>query len=120
MANYKVYLSDGLNLNMLNIKDSEPDVIRITKIGISRAKSTVSYAKRYNLFVSAVKNKKIADALSVILGTEIPVNRSEVKLDELDLLVVAQLKNKKIPKVLRKRDLKNLEFEFYFIELYFS
>jgi hypothetical protein len=107
-----IYLANSFSLNMLNIEDLY--LIAIKKISLDFVKENLSKVD----FYSCVGHKETAEFLTLLLDFEVKFNRENIKLEWGDKLIVFQL-NERLPegKILTKEELKNFNYNFYYIEL---
>jgi hypothetical protein len=84
----KIYLSNAFSLNMLNLNPdvSVPARLFVRPIDLQRVKSLLELG-----FESAVGHQSTAEILSTLLGIEVPTNRTAIKLQSGDTLIVFQL-----------------------------
>ncbi len=85
---YKIYLSNAFSLNMLNLNPEVPAPVRlfVSPISLKQVKSLLELG-----FESAVGHQATAEILSTLLGIEVPANRTAIKLNSGDVLIVFQL-----------------------------
>jgi hypothetical protein len=85
---HKIYLSNAFSLNMLNLNPEIPTPVRlfVRPIDLKRVKSLFELG-----FESAVGHQSTAEILSNLLGIEVPANRTAIKLQLGDILIVFQL-----------------------------
>jgi len=104
-----VYISNSFSLNMLR---HERELILIYPEDIKWIKRMISKG-----FVSAVGHEATAKLLSQLLGVEVPMNRTEVKIEYGDKLIVFQLMQR-LPegKILTEEELKQLPYKFLVVE----
>jgi len=84
----KIYLSNAFSLNMLNLNPEVPTPVRlfVRPIDLQRVKSLLELG-----FESAVGHQSTAEILSTLLGIEVPMNRTAIKLQSGDIMIVFQL-----------------------------
>jgi hypothetical protein len=84
----KTYLSNAFSLNMLNLNPEIPTPVKlfVRPIDLERVKSLLQLG-----FESVVGHQSTAEILSTLLGIEVPTNRTEIKLQSGDILIVFQL-----------------------------
>ena len=111
---YKVsmlYLANAFSLNMLGTKAKVK--IRIEKITAEEVKNIIQF---HGKFQSAIGHLSTANVLSELLGIEVPHNRTEIKLEKGDVLIVFQVKARlEEGKVLSKEEILALPTEFFLI-----
>ncbi len=85
---HKIYLSNAFSLNMLNLNPEVPAPVRlfVSPISLNQVKSLLELG-----FESVVGHQSIAEILSTLLGIEVPANRTAIKLQSGDVLIVFQL-----------------------------
>jgi len=85
---HKIYLSNAFSLNMLSFNPNAPAPVRlfVRPIDLQRVKSLLKLG-----FESAVGHQSTAEILSALLGIEVPTNRTAIKLQSGDTLIVFQL-----------------------------
>ncbi len=85
---HKIYLSNAFSLNMLNFNPevSAPVRLFVRPISLNQVKSLLELG-----FESAVGHQSTADILTKLLGIEVPANRTAIKLQSGDILIVFQL-----------------------------
>jgi hypothetical protein len=96
---------------------SEDEVrVRIRKLSLLEVKEIKEMLQ--NGFVSIIGHESTAEVLSSLLGIAIPMNRSSIKLQKTDTLIVFQIRAR-LPegKILSKEELENLPIEFFVVEI---
>jgi hypothetical protein len=83
---HKIYLSNAFSLNMLDLSNSATIKLLVRQIDLDRVKSLLRLG-----FESAVGHQSTAEILSTLLGIEVPANRTAIKLNSGDTLIVFQL-----------------------------
>ncbi len=85
---HKIYLSNAFSLNMLSFNPNVPAPVRlfVSPISLNQVKSLLELG-----FESAVGHQSTAEILTKLLGIEVPANRTAIKLQSGDILIVFQL-----------------------------
>jgi hypothetical protein len=85
---YKIYLSNTFSLNMLNLNPEIPVPVRlfVRPIDLERVKFLLQLG-----FESAVGHQSTAEILSILLNIDVPANRTAIKLQSGNILIVFQL-----------------------------
>ena len=85
---HKIYLSNAFSLNMLNLNPEVPASVRlfVRPISLNQVKSLLELG-----FESAVGHQATAESITNLLGIEVPINRTAIKLQSGDILIVFQL-----------------------------
>jgi hypothetical protein len=85
---HKIYLSNAFSLNMLNFNPEVPVPIKllVRQLTLNQVKSLLELG-----FESAVGHQSIAEILSNLLGIKVPTNKTAIKLQSDDILIVFQL-----------------------------
>jgi hypothetical protein len=84
----KIYLSNAFSLNMLNLNSEVPMPVRlfVRPMDLQRVRSLLELG-----FESAVGHQSTAEILTNLLGIKVPANRTAIKLQSGDVLIVFQL-----------------------------
>ncbi|MFZ8788033.1 STIV orfB116 family protein [Thermocrinis sp.] len=82
-----VFLSNSFSLGMLVVSPEQPLTLRVRALTLEEAKSLLREG-----FISAVGHQSTAEILSVLLGVEVPFNRTAITMRAGDALVVFQLR----------------------------
>lgn len=88
----KVYLANAFSLQMVSLDESTD--VHIYPMTIGSVKHI--YADKIDV-ISAIGHADTAAVVSSILGQSVPTQRINIKLEEGDLLVVAQLTGGRLP-----------------------
>jgi len=106
-----LYLGNAFSLGMLYHDDTTLKVYGADLI-------TVKGLLQSREWQSCVGHQSTADLLSSLLDTHIPFNRTNVKLQKGDVIIVFQLMQRlEEGKVLSKEELQNLAYKFYIVEV---
>ena len=87
----KVYIGNAFSLQMIDV--SEKIEITSSPLEIERIKTLVKEVD----VISCIGHEDTAKVVSSLLDVEIPAQRISVKLDEDDILIVAQLIGGRLP-----------------------
>jgi len=81
----RIVIANAFSVNMVE----KSDIFAIIKLDINRAKTVIDSARKSDTeIVSIVGHESTAKLLSKILGIDIPVNRSNYRISENDMLLV--------------------------------
>ena len=83
----KTYLSNAFSLQMLDL--AAPHTVTVTPV-------TVAVVAESS-FESVVGHQDTANVLTALLGVEVPMNRASVRLQDGDILYVAQITGGRLP-----------------------
>jgi len=90
----KIYLANAFSLSMVEqLLQRSPVTLRLERINTE----TVKFFLTSQSFISAIGHAATANALSKILGINIPANRTTITMSEGDLLIVFQLSIGRLP-----------------------
>jgi hypothetical protein len=84
----KIYLANAFSISMVEqLLQRKPVTLRLERINTE----TVRLFLTSQSFISAIGHTATANALSKILGINVPANRTTITMSEGDLLIVFQL-----------------------------
>jgi len=89
----KIYLANAFSLSMVEPLLQRPITLRFERISAE----TVKFFLTSQSFISAIGHPATANALSKLLGINIPTNRTTITMSEGDLLIVFQLNIGRLP-----------------------
>ena len=90
----KIYLVNAFSISMVEpLLQRRPVTLRLERISTE----TVKLFLTSQSFISAIGHAATANALSKILGINVPVNRTTITMSEGDLLIVFQLSVGRLP-----------------------
>jgi len=110
-----VYVSNSLSINMLEDKTA----LEIQAIGLEKAVEVLRWELDHGRnFVSCVGHESTAKLMSDLLGIEIPCNRTSIKLQTWDTLLVFQILQR-LPEgvVLDEEAVKAVPHKWYLIQV---
>jgi hypothetical protein len=82
-----VFLGNAFSLQMLDLSKARTvDVVPVTAEDVASTQ-----------FVSVVGHQDTANVLTTLLGVEVPFNRASVRLEDGDILFVAQVTGGRLP-----------------------
>jgi len=81
-----VILANAFSLSMIPIVEGDEAKLKVRRISIQEAKELLA-----NVFTSAIGHQSTAKLLTQLLGVNVPVNRTEIKLERGQQLIVFQL-----------------------------
>lgn len=82
-----IYLGNAFSLQMLNLQSTQQ--VQVTPIAVEEVKDAE--------FVSVVGHADTATVLTAVLGKEVSFNRASVRLEDGDVLYVAQVTGGRLP-----------------------
>jgi len=90
----KIYLANAFSISMVEqLLQRGPVTLRLERISAETAKFFLTSQS----FISAIGHPATANALSKLLGINIPVNRTAISMSEGDLLIVFQISIGRLP-----------------------
>jgi hypothetical protein len=108
-----IYLSNAFSLSML------PSSVSYSLIKVEEtSKEEVKELLSKNQFISAVGHEGTSQFISELLGVQVTVNRSAIKLEKGDVLIVLQLLQRLAEgKVLTREEIEKIEHKWFKVTL---
>ena len=112
----RLFVANAFSLSMLDdsMLDDEEVYLKIKEIDIE----TVKVMLKTEQFVSAIGHESTSRVLTMLLGTLVPYNRIQVKLQKGDKVLVFQLLTRlEEGKILSDEELRQLQYKFFVVEV---
>ena len=106
----RLFVANAFSLSMLDDKEV---YLKVKEIDIETVKVMLTQP-----FISAVGHESTSRVLTMLLGTLVPYNRIQVKLQKGDKMLVFQLMTRlEEGRILSEEELKQLQYKFYLVEV---